>query len=78
MFGSAAAAGHTGVLEQPMLIIHGKRVLVPFEAATEHHRIIPERSRVLDDNTMVLERAMLAPKTLSFSIVSSRQTVTGQ
>lgn len=57
-------------LDQPMLIIHGKRdVLVPVEAAIEHHRIVPQsEAEFLDDNHfMVFQRgAMLAPRILEF------------
>ncbi len=56
--------------EQPMLIIHGRRdVLVPFEAAVEHHRIVPQsEAEFLDDNHfMVFQKGpMLAPRILEF------------
>ena len=56
--------------EQPMLIVHGKRdVLVPFEAAVEHHRIVPQSEAEFldDDHFMVFGKgAMLAPKILGF------------
>jgi len=56
--------------EQPMLIIHGKRdVLVPFEAALEHHRIVPQsEADFLDDNHFMVFRngPMLAPTILEF------------
>jgi len=56
--------------EQPMLIIHGERdVLVPFEAAIEHHRIVPQsEAEFLDDNHFMVfaKGTMLAPKILEF------------
>lgn len=56
--------------EQPMLIIHGKRdVLVPFEAAIEHHRIVPQsEGEFLDDNHFMVfgKGSMLAPKIIGF------------
>lgn len=56
--------------EQPMLIIHGKHdVLVPFEAAIEHHRIVPQsEAEFLDDNHFMVfvKGPMLAPKILGF------------
>ena len=57
-------------VEQPMLIIHGKRdVLVPVEAALEHHRIVPQsEAEFLDDNHfMVFQKGpMLAPRIFEF------------
>ena len=56
--------------EQPMLIIHGRHdVLVPFGAAIEHHRIVPQsEAEFLDDNHFMVfgKGAMLAPKILGF------------
>src|SRR5712692_10474255 len=56
--------------EQPMLIIHGNRdVLVPVEAAIEHHRIVPQsEAEFLDDNHFMIfgKGAMLAPRVLEF------------
>ena len=56
--------------EQPMLIIHGRHdVLVPFGAAIEHHRIVPQsEAEFLDDNHFMVfgKGAMLAPKILEF------------
>ena len=56
--------------EQPMLIIHGRHdELVPFEAAIEHHRIVPQsEADFLDDNHFMVfgKGAMLAPKVLEF------------
>jgi membrane protein DedA with SNARE-associated domain len=53
-----------------MLIIHGRRdVLVPFEAAVEHHRIVPQsEAEFLDDNHFMVfgKGAMLAPMILEF------------
>lgn len=57
-------------LEQPMLIVHGRRdVLVPFAAALEHHRIVPQsEANFIDDNHfMVFQKgAALAPRILEF------------
>ncbi|HSO76688.1 MAG TPA: alpha/beta fold hydrolase [Blastocatellia bacterium] len=51
--------------EQPMLIIHGKHdVLVPLEAAIEHHRIVPQSdAELLDDSHFIVfeKGAILAP-----------------
>ncbi len=56
--------------EQPMLIIHGRHdVLVPFEAALEHHRLVPQsEAEFLDDNHFMAfgKGAMLAPKIVGF------------
>ena len=56
--------------EHPMLIIHGKRdVLVPVEAAIEHHRIVPQsEAEFLDDNHFMVfgKGAMLAQPILEF------------
>lgn len=56
--------------EQPMLIIHGKRdVLVPVEAAVEHHRIVPQSDGAfLDENHFMVfgKGAMLAPRIVAF------------
>ncbi|MFY9608809.1 MAG: alpha/beta fold hydrolase [Blastocatellia bacterium] len=56
--------------EQPMLIIHGKRdLLVPFEAALEHHRIVPQsEAEFLDENHFMVfgKGAMLARKIFQF------------
>ena len=46
-------------LEQPMLILHGERDrLVPFTAAAEHHRIVPQSElvRFSDDGHMMIFR----------------------
>ncbi|MFY9556109.1 MAG: alpha/beta fold hydrolase, partial [Blastocatellia bacterium] len=57
-------------LEVPMLILHGKRdVLVPVEAAIEHHRVVPQSEIQLleDDHFMVFQdEAMLAPRIQEF------------
>jgi pimeloyl-ACP methyl ester carboxylesterase/membrane protein DedA with SNARE-associated domain len=56
--------------EQPMLIIHGNRdVLVPVEAAIEHHRIVPQsEAQFLDDNHFMVfgKGALRAPAILEF------------
>jgi pimeloyl-ACP methyl ester carboxylesterase/membrane protein DedA with SNARE-associated domain len=56
--------------EQPMLIIHGKRdILVPFDAALEHHRLVPQsEADFLDDNHFMVfaKSAMLAPRIIDF------------
>ena len=53
-----------------MLIIHGKRdLLVPFEAAVEHHRLVPQsEAEFLDDNHFMVfsKSAMLTPRILDF------------
>jgi pimeloyl-ACP methyl ester carboxylesterase/membrane protein DedA with SNARE-associated domain len=56
--------------EQPMLIIHGNRdVLVPVQAAIEHHRIVPQsEAQFLDDNHFMVfgKGAMLGPRIMEF------------
>ncbi|HEY7543761.1 MAG TPA: alpha/beta fold hydrolase [Blastocatellia bacterium] len=57
-------------VEQPTLIIHGNRdILVPVEAAREHHRLAPQSELVLydDDHFMVFSRGeMLSLPVLDF------------
>lgn len=57
-------------IDQPSLIIHGNRdMLVPVEAAREHHRLAPQSEIILydDDHFMVFSKGgMLAPAVLDF------------
>ncbi len=57
-------------IDQPALIIHGNRdILVPVEAAREHHRLAPQSEIILydDDHFMVFSKGnMLAPAILDF------------
>ena len=68
--------------EQPLLIIHGKRdVLVPFAAAVEHHRIVPQsEAEFLDDNHFMIfqKGAMLAPRIMDFVAKVEHQKATNR